>query len=180
MVPPETISLHDLRFGPFLSRAAIAQRVGELGEQLRADYQGRCPVFLVVLNGSFLFAADLVRAYGENCTVSFVKMHSYHGTASSGTVHVDLGPGDSLRGQDVIIVEDIVDSGQTLHHFLPLLRATGPASVKLCTLLHKPAATVHPIPVDYCGFEIPNAFVVGYGLDYDGLGRNLPDIWQVV
>jgi hypoxanthine phosphoribosyltransferase len=176
---PETIALHDLRFKPFLSRETIADRVRALGEQLRRDYEGKCPVFLAVLNGSFLFAADLVRAYDGPCTVSFVKMHSYSGTASTGNLRVELGPDESLRDREVVIVEDILDSGRTLHRFLPMLHATGPASVRLCTLLHKPAATEHPVQVDYCGFEIPNAFVVGYGLDYDGLGRNLPDIWQL-
>jgi len=175
----DRILLHDLHFVPFLDKREIAQRVKKLGETLRRDCGEHAPVFLVVLNGSFVFAADLIRAFDAPCTVEFVKLRSYHGTASTGNVRIDLGPAESLRGRHVVVVEDIVDSGQTLHAFLPLLEEMGPASVRLCALLHKPEATVHPLVVDYLGFAIPNVFVVGYGLDYNGLGRNLPDIWRL-
>lgn len=179
MATQSTIQLHDLHFEPLYSETMILDRVRFLGETLAERYAGKCPVFLVVLNGAFVFAADLLRAVTTDCEVQFVKLRSYSGTASTGHVQVDLAPAESLSGRHVVVVEDIVDSGETLFRFLPLVQAQNPASLAVCTLLSKPEAMVHALTLDYSGFEIPNDFVVGYGLDYNGLGRNLPGIWRL-
>lgn len=174
-----TIQLHELRFEPLYSETTVSDRVRALGESLTETYAGKCPVFLVVLNGAFVFAADLVRAVKTDCEVQFVKLRSYSGIASTGHVQVDLAPVESLADRHVVVVEDIVDSGETLFRFLPLVRAQNPASLAVCTLLSKPEALVHELTLDYSGFDIPNDFVAGYGLDYNGLGRNLPGIWRL-
>ncbi len=171
--------LHDLEFVPFLSAEDLKQRVEEMGAALTADYQGRTPLLLGVLNGAFIFAADLMRACQMDCEMSFIRLASYAGTASSGSVATVIGLREDVRGRDVIIVEDIVDSGRTLHEFLPDLWKLEPASVRIAALLVKPEALEFEVKIDYTGFEIPSKFVVGYGLDYDGLGRNLADIWQL-
>lgn len=171
--------LHDLEFGPFISAEQVKQRVGELGAALTADYKSRTPLLLGVLNGAFIFAADLIRACDMDCEISFIRLASYAGTASSGAVATVIGLREDVRGRDVIIVEDIVDSGRTLHEFLPDLWKLEPASVRVAALLVKPEALEFEIKVDYTGFEIPSKFVVGYGLDYNGLGRNVEGIWQL-
>ena len=163
------ITAHDLTFEPMLRREAIADRVRELGLQIKKDYEGKRPLFLCVLNGAFIFAADLVRACDLECEIAFVRLSSYEGTASSGSVSTTLGINAPLEGRHLIVLEDIVDSGRTLHYFLEQLQQEKPASVALAALLSKPEALQFDVHIDYVGFEIPEKFVIGYGLDYDGL-----------
>jgi hypoxanthine phosphoribosyltransferase len=174
------IQLHDLKFQPFLSAQQIQQRVKELSAQLNQEFSDKKPVFLVMLKGAFVFATDLVRAFHQPSEVSFVRTQSYIGTQSSHEVKVLLGPTpEEVYNRHVIIIEDIVDSGRTMHRFLPILKAQQPRSITLVTLLFKPDMLVEEVKIDYVGFTIPPKFVVGYGLDYDGLGRNLPEIYQL-
>ena len=174
-----TVQLHDLQFVPFLSKTQIRERVREMGRIISADYAGKRPVLLGVLNGAFLFIADLVRSLEIDCEICFVKLRSYEGTRSSGEVETLLGLDTDIEDRHVLLVEDIVDTGNTLHYFLPDLQQFKPASVELVALLLKPAALQQPLDIRYLGFEIENRFVVGYGLDYNGLGRNLPAIYQL-
>lgn len=177
----QLIQLHHLRFVTFLNAETIQQRVSEIGSALKQQLDGQQPVFLVMLKGAFVFAADLIRASGLNAEVDFVRTSSYVGTVSSREIKLLLPPDPELvRGRHVVLIEDIVDSGYTMQHFLPKLNELQPASVTLVTLLHKPEATKVPIHIDHVGFSIPDKFVVGYGMDYDGLGRQLPAIYQVI
>ncbi len=171
---------HDLSFKLMISETEIQQRLAELGARISERYEGRKPVFLAVLNGAFIFAADLLRACNIDCEVSFIKLKSYQGTRSSGQVVEHIGLEQRLEGRPVILLEDIIDSGRTLTQFLPRLRELGPSSVEIATLLYKPDSLEYDLPVDYIGFEIPPRFVIGYGLDYDGIGRNLPAIYQLI
>jgi hypoxanthine phosphoribosyltransferase len=144
------------------------------------DYAGKRPFCIAILNGSFMFASDLFKQLHLDAELCFIKLASYKGMKSSGNVVTSIGLEEDLFGKDVIIVEDIVDSGKTLHNFLPRLMHQQPRSLKIATLLHKTEVTKYPLTLDYVGFEIPDKFVVGYGLDYDGLGRNLKEIYQLV
>jgi len=173
------IKVHDKYFVPWLSESMIQNKVRELAAQISEDYSGKRPLFVCILNGSFIFAADLFKNITLEAEISFIKLASYKGVKSSGHVLTAIGLDNDINGRDVVIVEDIIDTGKTLHHFLPQLFKQQPASVKIAVLLHKPDATVYHIDIDYCCFTIPNKFVVGYGLDYDGLGRNLKEIYQV-
>lgn len=173
------IRLHDLEFVPYLSEQDIQTRVCQLGAALSEQYAGRNPLFISILSGAFMFAADLVRRFDGDCEIAFVKLRSYAGTRSSGQVQSIIGLEMDLAGRPVVIVEDIVDTGRTLHFFMEQLRLEQPESVTVATLLHKPEASTFPVPLDWVGFEIENKFVVGYGLDYEGLGRNLPAIYQL-
>ena len=173
------VEAHGLKFKPMISEAEILAKVAEMGQQISKDYAGKNPLILGVLNGAFIFAADLVRAIDIDCEISFVKLASYTGLESSGNVNTLIGLEKNVQDRHIIIVEDIVDSGKTLSAFIPKLKAAGPASVALATLLVKPESVSHPVPIDYCGFEIPPAFVIGYGLDYNGLARNLKGIYQL-
>ena len=155
----------------------LQKRVAELGAQISADYAGKCPLLVSVLRGSFIFMADLARQVQPFCQVDFMAVSSYgSGTVSSGQVNIVKDLSDSIEGKDVIVVEDILDSGNTLSYLFQLLKARNPASLKLCTLLDKPSRRTKPITADYVGFEVPDKFVVGYGLDYDDLYRHLPYI----
>ncbi len=173
------IQVHDKFFVPFLSEEEIAEKVKFLAAQISTEYAGKKPLFIVILNGSFIFAADLFKRITIDAEISFIKLVSYKGTKSTGRVLTALGLDAHIIGRNVIIIEDIIDTGKTLHAFLPQLQNQQPASLKIAALLHKPDATVYPIPMDYICFSIANKFVVGYGLDYDGLGRNLPSIYQL-
>lgn len=173
------IQLHDLHFRPFIKAAAIQERVRQMAAAITENHRHQQPLFLGILNGAFIFAADLVRYCDFPCAVSFIKLASYRGLTSSGEVASVIGLEEDIKGRHVILVEDIVDSGRTMHHFLPDLRALGPASITLAVLLYKPDAIEYTIEMDYVGFEIPPEFVVGYGLDYNGLGRNLPDLYHL-
>jgi hypoxanthine phosphoribosyltransferase len=179
-MPLSEIQLHDKRFKPYLDSAQIVVAVQRVAEEINRDYAGKQPVFLSILNGSFMFSADLLKHISVPCEISFVKLASYHGTQSTGKVRTLLGLDVALDGRSVIIVEDIVDTGKTMHEFLPVLKANGATDVAIASLLVKPEALQHKdVNVRYKGFEIPNDFIVGYGLDYDGLGRNLPDIYVI-
>lgn len=179
--PDTVIQLHQLRFHSYLSATDIQERVRQIGAELAEQLRGETPLYLVMLKGAFVFASDLIRATGLNGEVDFVRTSSYVGTVSSRRIKLLLPPDPELvRDRHVILIEDIVDSGYTMQHFLPELRKLRPASVTLVTLLHKPEATKVPVEIDYVGFSIPDKFVVGYGLDYNGLGRQLPAIYQLV
>lgn len=160
-----------------ISEEALQNRVAELGAQISADYTGKEPILVSVLRGSYIFMADLTRRIETFCRVDFMAVSSYGtGTVSSGQVNIIKDLSDSIEGKDVIVVEDILDSGNTLHYLFQLLQARHPASIRLATLLDKPSRRTKPITADYVGFEVPDEFVVGYGLDYDELYRNLPYI----
>jgi hypoxanthine phosphoribosyltransferase len=175
------IQIEDKDFEIFLENDQITKRIRLIGIQINVDYENRCPVIIGVLNGSFIFMADLVKEINSSCEITFVRVSSYKGTNSTGNIKEVFGLPDDLHNRDVILVEDIVDTGVTIQHILEQVKLQKPASVKICTLLFKPAALLTPIPeLEYIGFEIPNEFVVGYGLDYNGLGRNLKDIYTVV
>lgn len=174
------IKVHDKSFETWLSEKVIQQRVEELAAAINKDYAGKRPLFIAILNGSFMFASDLFKYLDIDAELCFIKLASYKGMKSSGNVVTSIGLEDDLFGRDVIIVEDIVDTGKTLHDFLPKLMHQQPNSLKIASLLHKSEATEFPISLDYVGFDIPNKFVVGYGLDYDGLGRNLKEIYQLI
>ncbi len=174
------VKLGDKTFVPYLTEDKIAVAVKQVAQKINTDYAGKNPLFLVILNGSFLFAADLLRAIdSDGCEVSFVKFSSYSGTESTGKVKELIGLNEHLDGRDVIIVEDIVDTGNTIVQMMDDLLKRNPASVRIAALLFKPEAYKKQIKIDYVGMEIPNAFIVGYGLDYDGLGRNLKDIYVI-
>jgi hypoxanthine phosphoribosyltransferase len=174
------IRIHDKTFKPFLSEAILQKRIKEMSQEIDLHYVGLPPpLFIAILNGSFIFAADLMRACTMACEISFVKLQSYEGTDSTGTVQTMIGLAADVVGRDLIIVEDIVDTGRTLSVFLAQIRTQNPKSVTVATLLLKPDALTVPFKPDFCGFVIPNKFVVGYGLDYDGLGRNIPEIYQL-
>ncbi|MGN6495332.1 MAG: hypoxanthine phosphoribosyltransferase [Agriterribacter sp.] len=173
------IQVHDKLFEPYITRDAIVIRVKEIARAIEKDYAGKTPLFIAILNGSFMFASDLFQELNMPAEICFIKLASYKGTKSSGNVITSIGLDTELFARDVIILEDIIDTGKTMHEFLPQLRHQHPASLKICALLNKPSATVYPVQVDYLGFSIPDRFVVGYGLDYDGLGRNIREIYQL-
>ncbi|RYY65259.1 MAG: hypoxanthine phosphoribosyltransferase [Chitinophagaceae bacterium] len=173
------IKLHDKTFDSYLSEDTIQNRIRELAAQIDRDYAGKRPLFIGILNGAFMFAADLFKNLTVEAEISFIKLASYSGTKSTGRVITAIGLDQDLIGRDVIVVEDIVDTGKTLAEFLPQLQHNQPASLRIATLLHKPEATQFDLTLDYVGFAIPNKFVVGYGLDYDGIGRNLREIYQL-
>ena len=174
-----TLRVHDKTFKPYLSAESIREKVDELASRLSRDYAGKNPVFIAILNGAFIFAADLFKAIDFDAEISFIKLASYKGTKSTGQVITAIGMDIELFNRHVVILEDIVDTGKTLHQFLPQLWHQHTSSLRVVALLHKPEAMVFPLKVDYAGFEIPNKFVVGYGLDYNGLGRNHPAIYQL-
>jgi len=174
------IRIHDKSFEVYLSEATIQERVKNIAETINKDYQGRRPLFIAILNGSFMFAADLFKYLTIDTEISFIKLASYKGMRSSGNVITSIGLDVDLFKKELIILEDIVDTGKTLYNFIPKLKDHHPSSLKIAALLHKPEATQFPLTLDYIGFSIPDKFVIGYGLDYDGLGRNYRDIYQVV
>jgi hypoxanthine phosphoribosyltransferase len=175
-----TIHVHDKVFEPYLSEEAIKSRIQAIAGQLNQDYAGKRPLFIAILNGSFMFASDLFKEISIEAEICFIKLASYKGTKSSGHVITAIGLDTDLIGRDVVVLEDIVDTGKTLSEFLPQLEHQQPASMRIAALLHKPEATVYPIVVNYLGFSVPNKFLLGYGLDYDGLGRNLSSIYKLI
>ena len=176
-MPTPLVTLKDKTFRPFMEPGQIAARVAELGAQISADYAGQEVLLVPVLNGSFVFAADLVRQLTVSCRISFIKVSSYVDTESSGEVEEILGLSHGLAGCHVILVEDIVDTGLTMHSVVHMMREQAPASIQIASLLSKPGSIQKPLPLKYVGFEIGPEFVVGYGLDYDGLGREFDGIW---
>ena len=174
-----TIKIHDREFVKSISREEIAERVKAVADRINADYAGKRPLLLGVLNGCFMFVSDLMKNLEIECEISFVKFSSYQGSETTGTVNQVMGLNESITGRDVIIVEDIIDTGLTMHKMLQTLAESKPASLEIASLFLKPARLRVPVEVKYSAFEIPDRFIVGYGLDYDGLGRNLPDVYDV-
>lgn len=175
-----TLKVHDKEFIPYITAAQIEEQVNRVASEINKDYENKKPLFIAILNGAFIFAADLFKKINVESEICFIKLASYKGVKSTGKVITAIGLDAELYGRDVIIIEDIVDTGKTLSQFLPQLEHHHPSSLKIATLLHKPDAMVYPIKIDYLGFTIPNKFVLGYGLDYDGLGRNIKEIYQLV
>jgi hypoxanthine phosphoribosyltransferase len=176
----EIITVKDKQFKPYITYNKIEDRVKELGRRINQDYEGKEPLFLAILNGSFMFAGDLFKYIDIDCSISFVKLASYKGTTSTGNVINLIGMDENVTGRHVVVLEDIVDTGRTLTDLLPGLKNQNPASLRVMSLLLKPESMQFDVPIYYTGFEIPNEFIVGYGLDYDGYGRNLKDIYQIV
>lgn len=174
-----TVTYQDKTFLPYLSAEQIALRVRELAATINNDYAGKRPCFLILLNGAFVFAADLLRQISIDCEIHFLKFKSYSGTSSSGTINSLLPFPENLKGKDVIIVEDIIDTGRTVHYLCEQLQQESLNTLRIASLLIKPEAHERPIHTDYYGFSIPNDFVIGYGMDIDGWGRNLPDIYRL-
>ncbi|MBL0147023.1 MAG: hypoxanthine phosphoribosyltransferase [Chitinophagaceae bacterium] len=174
------IHVFDKTFEPYITAAQINEQIKKLAAQINADYEGKRPLFIAILNGSFMFASDLFKELTIEAEICFIKLASYKGTKSTGNVITSIGLDIPLTDRHVIIVEDIVDTGKTLHEFLPQLINQQPSSLKIATLLHKPEALKFPLVIDYLGFTVPNKFLLGYGLDYDGLGRNLKEIYRLV
>jgi hypoxanthine phosphoribosyltransferase len=169
----------DKTFKPYLTQSNIAEAIERIANQINQDYNEKNPLFIAILNGSFIFASDLFKKINIPAEISFIKLASYQGTKSTGNVITAIGLETDLFDRNVIVLEDIIDTGKTLSAFLPQLEHQQPRSLKVCTLLHKKEATKYPITIDYLGFEIPDLFVVGYGLDYNGYGRNLDQIMQI-
>ena len=174
------VKIKDKTFRTFIPEDQIAERVKAVAERINKDLADKNPLFLAVLNGSFIFAADLMRNITIPCEISFVKLASYQGTTSTGVVKEVIGLNEELAGRTVVILEDIVDTGFTIKRMIETLGTRGPESVHVCTLLLKPGKLQVPLNVEYVAMEIPNDFIVGYGLDYDQQGRNLRDIYTLV
>lgn len=174
------VTVNGLTFVPYLTRDMIAEQVRRVAGELRRDLEGSEPVFLCVLNGAFIFAADLIRETGINdCKVNFVRYSSYCGTSSTGCVKEIMGLTENIEGRDVVIIEDIVDTGLTAVNMVDDLRKRNPKSLRFVTLLHKPESSKTGFRPDYAAFEIPPKFIIGYGLDLDGKVRNLKDIYVI-
>ena len=174
-----TIQVLDKEFGPSITAAEILTQVRRVASEINRDYQGESPLFLVVLNGAFIFAADLMREISLPSEVSFVKLASYDGTSTTGTGREVIGLNTDITGRPVIIVEDIVESGITMAHMIDTLKKQNPKSIDICTLLLKPQKMEVKLDIRYVAMEIPNDFILGYGLDYNGLGRGLKDIYTL-
>jgi hypoxanthine phosphoribosyltransferase len=174
----ERIKLHDKEFKIFIPHEKILKSIGEVAAKINIDYKEReTPLFLSVLNGSFMFTSDLIKLIDFQCEISFIKLSSYSGTESTGEIKEIMGLNSPVKGRSVIIVEDIVDTGATIEELYRMLDEAGAADVKICTLLLKPEAYHKDIKIDYVALEIPNDFIVGYGLDYNELGRQYKDIY---
>ena len=174
------IQVFDKTFEPYITATQINEQIKKIAAQLNIDYAGKRPLFIAILNGSFMFASDLFKELTIDAEICFIKLASYKGTKSTGNVITSIGLDIPLTDRHVIIVEDIVDTGKTLDVFLPQLINQQPVTLKIAALLHKPEALQFPVTIDYLGFEVPNKFLLGYGLDYDGLGRNLKEIYRLV
>jgi hypoxanthine phosphoribosyltransferase len=173
------IQVKDKTFILFLDEKTIQKRIAEIGFEISRDFKNKNPIIIGVLNGSFMFLSDLAKQIIIPAEITFIKISSYSGEKSTGEVKNLIGLEVELEGRNVIIVEDIVDTGLTMLHLINQLKAKNPESITLVTLLHKPEALKHKVKLDYIGFEIPNKFVVGFGLDYNGFGRNIPEIYQL-
>lgn len=174
-----SVIVKDKTFRPFLAAEEIQKRVAEVGARISKDLEGKNPLFLAILNGSYVFAADLLRHITTPCEISFIRVSSYSGMESTGKLTEVIGLKENIEGRTVVIVEDIIDSGFTMEGLVNSLKAKNPADLRICTLLTKPGNMKVELDIPYCAFEIPNDFIVGYGLDYDGYGRNLPAIYVV-
>ncbi len=174
------IKVHDRNFEPFISAKQIEARISAIAQEITQEYDGKNPLFLAVLNGAFILAADLFRKINFQSEISFAKISSYSGTSTTENIKQLIGFSEAIAGRHIIIIEDIIDTGLSMQHVLKQVDDQNPASVKVLTLLFKPKSLKVAITPDYVGFEIEPKFVLGYGLDYDGLGRNLPDIYAEV
>ena len=176
----QKVKILDKEFEISIPSSEIQERVNAIAKQINTDLAGKDVIFLGILNGSFMFASDLFKKIELQCQITFLKVASYQGTMSSGNVKRLIGINEDIKGKTVVILEDIVDTGHTLDHIIRQLIGYEPAEIKIASFLFKPEAYTKDIPIDYVGKEIPNDFIVGYGLDYDGFGRNLEDIYSVV
>ena len=176
----DVVTIGALDFVLYISAREIQNKIRRVAAEIEKDYADKNPLFLIVLNGAFMFAADLIRNMDITCDVDFVKVSSYKGLASTGRLEVKFPNEKDLNGRHIVVVEDIVDSGFTMDQYIPRLKEQNPASVKICTLLQKPEAAEFRVAIDYYCFQIPTKFVIGYGLDFDGAGRNLPHIYQLI
>ncbi|MDE5785998.1 MAG: hypoxanthine phosphoribosyltransferase [Duncaniella sp.] len=168
-----------MTFVPYIENPAIMERVDDIAGKISERYKDKKPLVVCVLNGAFPFAADLFRRLDIDAEITFIRLKSYEGTSSTGVVREVLGLGADIKGRDIILVEDIVDTGHTIVNLVEKVKALEPASIAVATLLFKPEALLHDFTPDYVGFNIPKKFIIGYGLDIDGLARNLPDIYVV-
>lgn len=173
----DKIKILDKEFITCIPSEKIQASIQKIADQMNKELKGKNPIFIAVLNGAFIFASDLFKKIKIDCQISFLKIASYHGTNSTGKVKDLIGLDEDIKGKTIVILEDIVDSGLTLEHILQILSKHEPAEIKICTLLFKPDAFKKNIKIDYIGLEIPNDFIVGYGLDYNGYGRNTNDIF---
>ena len=173
------IQLHDKSFVPFISSEEIDFAIANMAKQMDDDFFDEIPVFVGILNGSFMVLSDLMKHYRGMCEVSFMKLSSYEGTESTNTVKQLIGSNENLEGRTVVIVEDIVDTGNTIEELKAIFKDKKVKHLKIATLFFKPEAYKKEIKIDYIGIRIPNKFIVGFGLDYDGLGRNLGDVYQL-
>ncbi|MGE4287353.1 MAG: hypoxanthine phosphoribosyltransferase [Salinivirgaceae bacterium] len=174
------IQVLDKKFKVSIPSNEIEKAIQRMAQQINEDLAGKNVLFLGILNGCFMFAGDLFKSIDLECQITFLKLASYQGTSSSGNVKRLIGINEDMEGKTVVILEDIIDTGNTLESIIKQLKGYEPAEIKIATLLFKPEAYKGDIPVDYVGFEIPNSFIIGYGLDYDGYGRNLSDIYTIV
>lgn len=171
------ITVKDKDFKLYISEVELQQAITKVAQQINKDYKGKKPIFIGVLNGSFMFMGDLLKKIDLQCTVSFIKLASYEGTSSTGKITELIGLNENIEGQDIILIEDIVDTGNTLVKLYEMIQAKNPTTIKTASLLFKPEAYKKPYLIDYIGKEISNDFVIGYGLDYDGWGRNLSSVY---
>ena len=176
----KVVQLHDKKFKPYIPVSTINDTIDRVANQINNDYQGKTPLFLVVLNGAFMFASDLLKNVTIDCEISFVKLASYEGTRTTGEVKQLVGLNEDINNRDVVIIEDIVDTGVTMENLINILKRDNPNSVEVVTLLYKPEAFRKDFEIKYVGFDVPNDFLVGYGLDYDGLGRNLDSLYTII
>jgi hypoxanthine phosphoribosyltransferase len=176
----KTVKILDKEFSISIHDRDIQKAIDAMAEKINNEMDGKSPLFIVILNGAFMFASDLFKRLTIPCEISFVKLSSYQGTQTTENVKTLIGLNDDISGRNVIVLEDIVDTGHTVEDILNSLKPLRPASVKIATMLFKPKAYLKKIPIDYVGIEIPNDFIVGYGLDYDGYGRNLADIYKII
>jgi len=176
----EKVKVRDKEFSLFLTAEDIDKAVEQVAEMINIDMKGRDPLFLCVLNGAFIFASDLLKKVEVDCEISFVKLSSYVGTKTTNSVRELIGLDQVLIDRTVVVIEDIIDTGITMEYTLDKLRSLGASDVRIASLLFKPEAFKKDYPIDYVGIVIPNEFIVGYGLDYDGHGRNLPDIYKII
>jgi hypoxanthine phosphoribosyltransferase len=174
------VKLHDKEFEPSIPASELNGVVEEIAGRMNQDLADKNPLFIIVLNGAFIFASDLIRKFEYNCDVSFVKLSSYQGTKTTHTVRELIGLDENVSGRTVVIIEDIIDTGITMDNMIKQMKGMGAEDVRVATLLHKPEAFQKDFKIDYIGMDIPNEFIVGFGLDYDGKGRNLPEIYKIV
>ncbi|WP_338424005.1 hypoxanthine phosphoribosyltransferase [Galbibacter pacificus] len=173
------IKLYDTYFEPFISAEEINAAIEQMVEKVKADFKNETPIFICVLNGAFMFASDFIKKYDQDCELSFVKLSSYHGISSTGIVKTLLDVPDNVEGRSVVILEDIIDTGKTVKELVSMFSNINVKKFKIASMFYKPDVYSGEYNIDYVGIEIPNKFIVGYGLDYDELGRNLPEVYQI-